>query len=39
MNRLGDVSKAAEMAAWIISPSCSFTTGFAFNLSGGRATY
>jgi len=39
MNRLGDVSEAAEMAAWIVSPACSFTTGFAFDLSGGRATY
>ena len=39
MNRLGDVREAAEMAAWIISPACSFTTGFAFDLSGGRATY
>jgi len=39
MNRLGDVSEAAEMATWIISPACSFTTGFAFDLSGGRATY
>lgn len=39
MNRLGDVSEAAEMAIWIISPACSFTTGFAFDLSGGRATY
>ena len=39
MNRLGHVSEAAEMAAWIISPACSFTTGFAFDLSGGRATY
>ena len=39
MNRLGHVNEAAEMAAWIISPACSFTTGFAFDLSGGRATY
>jgi len=39
MNRLGDVGEAAEMAAWIISPACSFTTGFTFDLSGGRATY
>jgi 3-oxoacyl-[acyl-carrier protein] reductase len=39
MNRLGKTSEAAEMAAWIISPACSFTTGFAFDLSGGRATY
>lgn len=39
MNRLSDISEAAEMAAWIISPSCSLTAGFTFNLSGGEATY
>jgi len=39
MNRLGKTSEVAEMAAWIISPACSFTTGFAFDLTGGRATY
>ena len=39
MNRLGTVTEVALMAAWIISPACSFTTGFAFDLSGGRATY
>ncbi len=39
MNRLGGTREAADMAAWIISPACSFTTGFAFDLSGGRATY
>ncbi len=39
MNRLGKTSEVADMAAWIISPACSFTTGFAFDLTGGRATY
>lgn len=39
MNRLGTSDEVAEMAAWIISPACSFTTGFTFDLSGGRATY
>lgn len=39
MNRLGTVNEVALLAAWIISPACSFTTGFAFDLSGGRATY
>jgi len=27
------------MVAWIASPECSFSTGFVFDLSGGRATY
>ena len=39
MGRLGEPTEVAEMAAWILSPACSFTTGFAFDLSGGRATY
>ncbi len=39
MNRLGTVEEVASLAAWIISPACSFTTGFAFDLTGGRATY
>lgn len=39
MNRLGTVQEVASLAAWIVSPACSFTTGFAFDLSGGRATY
>jgi 3-oxoacyl-[acyl-carrier protein] reductase len=25
--------------AWVASPECSFTTGFTFDISGGRATY
>ena len=39
MNRFGTVSEVANLASWIISPACSFTTGFAFDLSGGRAVY
>lgn len=39
MKRCGELSEAAEMIAWIVSPACSFTTGFTFDLSGGRATY
>jgi NAD(P)-dependent dehydrogenase (short-subunit alcohol dehydrogenase family) len=39
MNRLGTSKEVADMAAWIISPACSFTTGFTFDLTGGRATY
>jgi 3-oxoacyl-[acyl-carrier protein] reductase len=39
MGRLGKGQEVADLAAWIISPACSFTTGFTFDLSGGRATY
>jgi 3-oxoacyl-[acyl-carrier protein] reductase len=39
MERLGKSQEVADLAAWIISPACSFTTGFTFDLSGGRATY
>lgn len=39
MARLGRLEEAANMAAWIVSPECSFTTGFTFDLSGGRAVY
>jgi len=39
MGRCGELEEAAQMIAWIISPACSFTTGFTFDLSGGRATY
>jgi 2-dehydro-3-deoxy-L-rhamnonate dehydrogenase (NAD+) len=39
MARCGELEEAARMAAWIVSPACSFTSGFAFDLSGGRATY
>lgn len=39
MRRCGELTEAAQMIAWIVSPACSFTTGFTFDLSGGRATY
>lgn len=39
MNRIGDPIEVATLAAWIVSPACSFTTGFSFDLTGGRATY
>jgi 3-oxoacyl-[acyl-carrier protein] reductase len=39
MKRCGTLEEAAAMAVFIVSPECSFTTGFVFDLSGGRATY
>ncbi len=39
MKRCGSLEEVASIAAFIVSPECSFTTGFTFDLSGGRATY
>ena len=39
MKRLGTIDEVASLAAWIVSAEASFTTGFIFDLSGGRATY
>lgn len=39
MGRLGQPDEFGEMAAWLCSPACSFTTGTTFDLSGGRTTY
>lgn len=39
MGRIGEAEELAAMAAWLVSEECSFTTGFVFDLSGGRATY
>ena len=39
MRRCGELEEVAAMIAWIVSPACSFTTGFTFDLTGGRATY
>jgi len=39
MGRFLTIKEIAAMVAWIASPECSFTTGFAFDLSGGRANY
>jgi NAD(P)-dependent dehydrogenase (short-subunit alcohol dehydrogenase family) len=38
MKRCGTLDEIADMAAFIVSPEASFTTGFTFDLSGGRAT-
>lgn len=39
MGRPGTPDEVAAMIAWLASEECSFTTGAAFDLSGGRATY
>jgi 3-oxoacyl-[acyl-carrier protein] reductase len=39
MKRCGELEEAASLIAWIVSPACGFTTGFTFDLTGGRATY
>ena len=39
MGRLGTTEEVAQLALWLCSDSCSFSTGAIFDLSGGRATY
>lgn len=39
MKRCGTLDEVAHMAAFIVSPGTAFTTGFTFDLTGGRATY
>jgi NAD(P)-dependent dehydrogenase (short-subunit alcohol dehydrogenase family) len=39
MGRLGEAEEVAEMISFAASAACSFTTGFCFDTSGGRATY
>jgi 3-oxoacyl-[acyl-carrier protein] reductase len=39
MKRCGSLDEVANMVMYIVSPQNSFTTGFVFDLSGGRATY
>uniref|UniRef100_UPI002FC5C28A SDR family NAD(P)-dependent oxidoreductase n=1 Tax=Bosea sp. (in: a-proteobacteria) TaxID=1871050 RepID=UPI002FC5C28A len=39
MNRFLRVEEIAATAAFAASRECSFTTGFTFDVSGGRATY
>ena len=39
MKRCGTLEEAAAMACFIISDENSFSSGFTFDLSGGRATY
>ena len=39
MKRCGTLEEAVNMAVFIVSRENSFSTGFTFDLSGGRATY
>ena len=39
MKRCGTLEEIAALAAYIVSPQASFTTGFTFDMTGGRATY
>lgn len=39
MNRCGTLEEVAEAICWAVAPAASFTTGFAYDLSGGRAVY
>jgi 3-oxoacyl-[acyl-carrier protein] reductase len=39
LGRLGTVDEVTAMALWLCSEACSFSTGAAFDVSGGRATY
>ena len=39
MRRLGRRDEVAAMVTWLSTEDCSFSTGAAFDLSGGRATY
>ena len=39
MQRTGTLQEVSDLAAFALSPNCSFTTGFTFDLSGGRAVY
>ena len=39
MKRLGECEEVSALTLWLLSASCSFSTGAVFDLSGGRATY
>lgn len=39
VGRFGTVEEVAALVCWLASEECSFTTGAAFDISGGRATY
>lgn len=39
MHRFVNVDEVAALACWLASEDCSFSTGAAFDISGGRATY
>jgi len=39
MGRCGTLEEVSQLVCYVVSPQNSFTTGFTFDLSGGRATY
>jgi 3-oxoacyl-[acyl-carrier protein] reductase len=39
MGRFVQIDDVASTVAFIVGPDCSFTTGFTFDVSGGRAVY
>jgi 2-dehydro-3-deoxy-L-rhamnonate dehydrogenase (NAD+) len=39
MKRCGTLEEVANLCTFIVSPGASFTTGFTFDMTGGRATY
>jgi 3-oxoacyl-[acyl-carrier protein] reductase len=39
MKRCGTLAEIAHMVLFIVSPGSSFTTGFTFDMTGGRAVY
>jgi len=39
LGRFGQVEEIASLVIWLASEECSFSTGAAFDISGGRATY
>jgi 3-oxoacyl-[acyl-carrier protein] reductase len=39
LGRFGEICEIASLVGWLVSEECSFSTGAAFDISGGRATY
>jgi 3-oxoacyl-[acyl-carrier protein] reductase len=39
MGRFLQMDEVGALVSWIAGPDCSFTTGFTFDVTGGRATY
>lgn len=39
MGRIGQPEEVAALVSWLASDECSFSTGQAYDISGGRATY
>ena len=39
MGRMGRADEVAALVAWLASDECSFSTGAAYDISGGRAVY